>query len=910
MADDPSTNKRQMDFSIEGQPPSKQSCESTSLSSTPNEQNSPEIDHGSGSEDCGHDEKFQHENEGSEKNQGVNKIQQIQTEEKCSNVEQIHSPGPIQFTSVQPDSISLVWGPPEIWNGQSFKVTWESGEHRGSQDFPSLKACICNLLPGEKYEFKVVTLGEDNQQSEYVSATTFTEIPAPDEVMVNNNESPVMVTWKKPEGLDQVEYVMSLWKEEKEGEECLHSMTLASEKYPLPELKLNIIYTIRVSIVLKNGYMGKATTHRFCRVPAPEKLRMISKTSSSVHLIWDPPLGMEETPYSYQISYHTGGPESEPIPADSCSVVIKNLKPCTDYLVNVRTKLKNGEMSEPFGMGVFTAVPVPEQLIVVSETARSVHLRWNPPHGIETPLSYQISYRSGGPESNPISADSCSAVITGLQPDTKYDISVCTKVTNGEMSAPVKQQVHTAVLLPPSKLTVVSVTPESIHITWSQPNGMDRTPHSFQISYHSGGTESEPISADSCSADITGLQPDTKYDVSVCTKLNIGEISAPVKQEVRTKVPTKKFYTIVIGNTQNHHNALKRMLMKKGLAEVESVDDCDVILAFCVIVSRVGTDMVAALKEIPDSKPAILVVMHHTFDTNHVTPNTSRFVRGQKMTVIDILFHEDQGILKCEKNSDAQRQLLIEFEVSPESDTKVLASSGWRNKGIILLKSIGHSSSLNDDRPPPTEQQQQKQNNNKIPPPDDSSSTAADGFQIVSKPCLTEKTTMCSKTATSRSSKNIKYFTILSGNTLKSHAEVQKRLTDKGVLQAEVFSVKQCDVLLVFCPVVSSFGSDIEKAFRSIPDGKPAVVVVMHHTFDTDFLPPCNNAPNKRKDILVVHCLFFEDIGLLKSSKNDDSISRVTKWLCERFPQMAAQNEQNYSMPGASIRNVMSYFRK
>ncbi|KAG5261063.1 hypothetical protein AALO_G00299580 [Alosa alosa] len=99
--------------------------------------------------------------------------------------------------------------------------------------------------------------------------------------------------------------------------------------------------------------------------------------------------------------------------------------------------------------------------------------------------------------------------------------------------------------------------------------------------------------------------------------------------------------------------------------------------------------MEAALKEIPDSKPAILVVMHHTFDTNHVTPNTSRFVRGQKMTVIDILFHEDQGILKCEKNSDAQRQLLIEFEVSPESDTKVLASSGWMNKGINLLKSIG-----------------------------------------------------------------------------------------------------------------------------------------------------------------------------------------------------------------------------
>ncbi|XP_076145821.1 tenascin-N-like [Alosa pseudoharengus] len=419
----------------------------------------------------------------------------------------------------------------------------------------------------------VVTLGKDDQQSKCVLATTYTDIPALEELKTERDPDgkSALVTWRKPDGLDQVEYVLSLCKEgkEREKEECLRTITTTSEKCLLPDLERNIKYTVRVSLKLKNGHQGKATICRILQVvPAPEQLTLASVTPTSIHLTWSPPHGMEQTPHSYQISYHSGGTESETLSTDSCSAVIKGLKPCTDYIVSISVKLKDGKTSEALGKILQTGVPVPRQL------------------------------------------------------------------------------------------KVASVAPASVHLTWSPPHGMDHTPHSYQVSYHSGGTEPQTISTDSCSTVIRGLQPDTTYSINVCTVIKDGRMSEPEGKKIHTEIAPITFYTIVIGNTQNHHKVLKGMLINKGFTEVHNVKNCDVILAFCVIVSRVGTDMEAALKEIPDFKPAVLVVMHHTFDSNHVTPDTSRFVRGRNIMVVDILFHEDKGILRCPRNTQAENKML------------------------------------------------------------------------------------------------------------------------------------------------------------------------------------------------------------------------------------------------------------
>lgn len=52
-------------------------------------------------------------------------------------------------------------------------------------------------------------------------------------------------------------------------------------------------------------------------------------------------------------------------------------------------------------------------------------------------------------------------------------------------------------------------------------------------------------------------------------------------------------------------------------------------------------------------KPAILVVLHHTFDKDFTAPDSSRCVRRQNMLTVDCLFQEDQGLLRCLRNDEA-----------------------------------------------------------------------------------------------------------------------------------------------------------------------------------------------------------------------------------------------------------------
>ncbi|KAI5089529.1 hypothetical protein C0J45_20937, partial [Silurus meridionalis] len=79
------------------------------------------------------------------------------------------------------------------------------------------------------------------------------------------------------------------------------------------------------------------------------------------------------------------------------------------------------------------------------------------------------------------------------------------------------------------------------------------------------------------------------------------------------------------------------------LQEVSEVDECDFILVFCPVVLRAGTDIEAAIKKlqsISDTKPAVLVVLHHTFDTKYSVPDSSRAVNRKNLIAVDCLFHE------------------------------------------------------------------------------------------------------------------------------------------------------------------------------------------------------------------------------------------------------------------------------
>ncbi|XP_053532528.1 uncharacterized protein LOC124627638 [Ictalurus punctatus] len=115
----------------------------------------------------------------------------------------------------------------------------------------------------------------------------------------------------------------------------------------------------------------------------------------------------------------------------------------------------------------------------------------------------------------------------------------------------------------------------------------------------------------------------------------------------------------------------ERLKKRVQLHQVDSEDYCDVIMAFVPIVSRAGTDIAAALRNIPTNRPVILVVLHHTFDENHIAPQSKGCVDRDGVFAVDFLCHEDKGLLECLTNEEALKSV-SDYLVSMDPSTPLI----------------------------------------------------------------------------------------------------------------------------------------------------------------------------------------------------------------------------------------------
>ncbi|KAJ0064067.1 hypothetical protein NL108_018187 [Boleophthalmus pectinirostris] len=76
-----------------------------------------------------------------------------------------------------------------------------------------------------------------------------------------------------------------------------------------------------------------------------------------------------------------------------------------------------------------------------------------------------------------------------------------------------------------------------------------------------------------------------------------------------------KVYPIVTSDTCGADTDVLHKLKKHYLELIRTGPaDCDVVLIFCVVLSRAGSDVANAMRRIPDAaaeKPVVLVVLHH-----------------------------------------------------------------------------------------------------------------------------------------------------------------------------------------------------------------------------------------------------------------------------------------------------------
>ncbi|KAG9283082.1 hypothetical protein AMEX_G1812 [Astyanax mexicanus] len=96
---------------------------------------------------------------------------------------------------------------------------------------------------------------------------------------------------------------------------------------------------------------------------------------------------------------------------------------------------------------------------------------------------------------------------------------------------------------------------------------------------------------------------------------------------------------------------IKSLKDRVRIKESEDEEECDVRMYFCPIVSRAGTDISAVLSRVRADKPAIVIVLQHTFDEQAVVPSCREYER-EKRVFVTFLFSEDKGLLVCQKNTE------------------------------------------------------------------------------------------------------------------------------------------------------------------------------------------------------------------------------------------------------------------
>ncbi|KAG9328373.1 hypothetical protein JZ751_014433, partial [Albula glossodonta] len=177
--------------------------------------------------------------------------------------------------------------------------------------------------------------------------------PPPGKIQFSSVESDsVSLSWEVPEGVDiqslrfRVTYISAT-----EQHNC---KVIGVNNIKIQSLSAGKEYTFNVATI---GDKGTQSQHVYATVttviPKPLGLRVDSVTMTSLSLCWSEPHGLDQTP-RFLVSYCSPGTKPQPIFTASCSTVLLNLQPGTQYTVNVCTVLENGEQSEAVSQTIYT----------------------------------------------------------------------------------------------------------------------------------------------------------------------------------------------------------------------------------------------------------------------------------------------------------------------------------------------------------------------------------------------------------------------------------------------------------------------------------------------------------------------------------------------------------------------------
>ncbi|XP_044773166.1 tenascin-X [Neomonachus schauinslandi] len=221
------------------------------------------------------------------------------------------------------------------------------------------------------------------------------------------------------------------------------------------------------------------------------------------------------------------GAHEELLPGDVRQALVPSPLPGAPYELSLRGVPPEGVPSAPLiyqgimdkdgaKLGKPLAPPRLGQLIVTDMTSNSLLLHWTVPEGEFD--SFVIQYKDrDGPQVVPVEGSQRSALITNLDLGRKYKFllyGLLGKKRHGPLVAEAKilPQSDPSPATPPrlGKLWVTDPTPDSLHLSWTVPEGQF---DSFVVQYRNGDGQPQamPVEGPERSVIVSSLEPNHEY---------------------------------------------------------------------------------------------------------------------------------------------------------------------------------------------------------------------------------------------------------------------------------------------------------------------------------------------------------------------------------------------------------------
>ncbi|XP_029353059.1 uncharacterized protein LOC115038318 isoform X1 [Echeneis naucrates] len=129
----------------------------------------------------------------------------------------------------------------------------------------------------------------------------------------------------------------------------------------------------------------------------------------------------------------------------------------------------------------------------------------------------------------------------------------------------------------------------------------------------------------------------------------------------------------------------------------------------------------------------------------------------------------------------------------------------------------------------------------------------------------------------------VKYKMLVSGKTFDAHLQLMQHVKREPHLDVILLTEndEHFQVTIVFCPIISRAGSDIEVAMAEVQDKKPVILVVMHHEREARNEMNARYMEKHAENVLIMVNVFFHETmhGLVKCKENDDAAYQIRQQL-------------------------------